>query len=84
MERRKLERLVIDVVSDNLVSHPIDITTEHSLNSDLSCDSLDLVEIVMELESMLNIEIPDVTLETGGRDMTISKLVDIVQQRMTT
>lgn len=43
-----------------------------------SCDSLDLYEIVMELESFYDIELQDGELET----LTVDRLVEVVLEKV--
>ena len=45
--------------------------------SDLSIDSMKLVEVVFELEKAFNLEVPE---EALGRVQTVRDLIDVVQQ----
>lgn len=47
------------IIALQLDLDPEDITPEKSFNEDLGADSLDQVEIIMNLEDAFDIEIPD-------------------------
>ena len=55
---------VKDVILDKLGSEESQITMEASFVDDLGADSLDTVELIMELEEEFGIEIPDEDAET--------------------
>ena len=50
---------VVDIVSEQLGVDKDKITAETSFVNDLGADSLDTVELVMELEEEFDINIPD-------------------------
>lgn len=58
----QIESQVNEVLADKLVLEPDMIRPEEKL-TDLGADSLDLVEIVMELETLFNISIPDMEMD---------------------
>lgn len=60
---------IVDVLSKQLRIDPEDITEDSNITEDLGADSLDLVEILMLLESEMGITISDedaLTLKTVG------------------
>lgn len=60
---------IIEVLSKQLRIDPAEITDESNILDDLGADSLDLVEILMTLESEMGITISDedaLTLKTVG------------------
>lgn len=60
---------IIEVLSKQLRIDPAEITDDSSILDDLGADSLDLVEILMTLESEMGITISDedaLTLKTVG------------------
>lgn len=60
---------IIDVLSKQLRIDPAEITDDSNILDDLNADSLDLVEILMTLESEMGITISDedaLTLKTVG------------------
>ena len=55
MELEKLKQVIATVLSVD----PNEITPETTFMEDLGADSLDTVELIMELEKEFNISIPD-------------------------
>lgn len=55
----ELKKVVVDSISKILKIAPEDIKEEYSIRQDLGADSLDMVEIMMEVEKTLNITIDD-------------------------
>lgn len=54
-----VEERVVDIVAEQLGVDKEKITRETSFVNDLGADSLDTVELVMELEEEFDISIPD-------------------------
>lgn len=59
MTEADIEAKVIDIVSKQLGVESGEITRETSFVNDLNADSLDTVELVMELEDNFSTTIPD-------------------------
>lgn len=55
---------VKDIIVERLGVSEADVTLEASFKDDLGADSLDVVELVMELEDEFNVEIADEDAET--------------------
>jgi acyl carrier protein len=53
------------------------VTPEASFREDLEADSLDLVELIMELEEQFGMEIPD---EEAEKITTVEEAVDYVSE----
>ena len=66
-------------IAEQLGADPDKITSETSFVSDLGADSLDTVELVMELEEEFDIDIPDADAENIR---TIGDAIRYIQQRM--
>ncbi|TWT83552.1 Acyl carrier protein [Planctomycetes bacterium CA13] len=58
-----VEERVVDIVAEQLGVDKDKITLETSFVNDLGADSLDTVELVMELEEEFDISIPDEAAE---------------------
>jgi acyl carrier protein len=69
-----LER-VKEVLVDKLGVEESEITEEASFQEDLEADSLDLVEMIMELEDQFGIKISD---EDAQKLQTVGQAVDYV------
>lgn len=65
-----------DIIAEQLQAEPESIKPETSLMKDLEADSLDAVEIIMEIESEFDIEIPDEEAEKFQSIDDIVKYVD--------
>ena len=66
---------VKEVLSERLSVEEADITEEANFQEDLDADSLDLVEMIMELEDQFGIKIPD---EDAQKIQTVGQAVDYV------
>ncbi len=55
---------VIEILAEKLDKDASEITAESSIKEDLGADSLDMVEIVMEIEEEFGVEIPDSAANT--------------------
>lgn len=64
---------VIRIVGEQMGIGPETIREDHSLENDLGCDSLDRVEIMMEVEDQFDLDIPDESADA------ISTIADIVE-----
>jgi acyl carrier protein len=69
-----LER-VKETLSEQLGVDEGEITDDASFQDDLDADSLDLVELIMELEEQFGIKIPD---EDAQKITTVGQAVDYV------
>lgn len=59
MTKEEVTKKVIDVISEQLGKPVEEIKMDNSFVEDLGADSLDSVELIMELEETFDIEIPD-------------------------
>jgi acyl carrier protein len=64
-----------EVLAERLSAEEADITEEANFQEDLDADSLDLVEMIMELEDQFGIKIPD---EDAQKIQTVGQAVDYV------
>jgi acyl carrier protein len=68
---------VIDIVADQLGVDKDKITPDTSFVNDLGADSLDTVELVMELEEEFDITIPD---DAAEKIQTVGQAIDFIEK----
>ncbi|ANB62054.1 acyl carrier protein [Anoxybacillus voinovskiensis] len=73
-----LER-VTKIIVDRLGVEESQVTLEASFKEDLGADSLDVVELVMELEDEFDMEISD---EEAEKIVTVGDAVNYIKSRM--
>ena len=79
MKRDEIEKRVNDVLSEVLGVDYSEIKGDAVLADDLGADSLDAVEIVMELEHEFDISIPDEKMY-GNESCTVKDVYDLVEE----
>ena len=72
-----VEERVIDIVAEQLGQSKDLITRDTSFVNDLGADSLDTVELVMELEEEFDINIPD---EAAEKIETVGQAIHFIEQ----
>ena len=77
MTKEEILKDVQEIAQDELDVEPEKITMDTNIKEDLDADSLDLFEILNELEDRYDIE-----LDTDDSIQTISQLVDFVKDQM--
>jgi len=74
------EEKAIALIADFLGIEPSQVTTESNFQKDLNADSLDIVEITMELEKEFGIVIPDEDMQSiatvGDAIECVKKYID--------
>lgn len=71
-----IEERVIEIVSERMAHAKEQITRDTSFVNDLGADSLDTVELVMELEEEFNVTIPD---EEAEKIQTVGQAVSYIE-----
>lgn len=73
----EIEEKVFQIVSEQMSVDKGELSRETSFVNDLNADSLDTVELVMELEDEFDLSIPDEAAEKLG---TVGQAVDYIQK----
>jgi acyl carrier protein len=68
---------VIDIVAEQLGVNKEQVTPETSFVNDLGADSLDTVELVMELEEEFDINIPD---DAAEKIQTVGQAIEYIEK----
>ena len=73
------EERIIQIVCDNLGVNKEQVTRTTSFQEDIGADSLDIVELVMELEEEFEITIPD---EEAEKIKTVGEAIDYIEKEL--
>ena len=71
------EERIIQIVCDNLGVNKEQVTRNTSFQEDIGADSLDIVELVMELEEEFEITIPD---DQAEKIKTVGEAIDYIER----
>jgi len=80
LDREEILTKIQEITADRLGVDETDVTPDASFREDLEADSLDLVELIMELEEQFGMEIPD---DEAEKITTVEEAVDYVQEHQT-
>jgi acyl carrier protein len=75
----RVDERVIEIVSENLGVNKDQITRNTSFMEDVGADSLDIVELIMELEEEFEITIPD---EQAEKIKTVGEAIDYIKEEL--
>jgi len=75
VEREKVTEDIRSILVEQLGVEPGEVREEASFQEDLNADSLDLVELIMEMEDRFKLKIPD---EDAEKIVTVGDAVDYV------
>ena len=78
MSEQEKSSKIQSIVAAQLKSESVCVTLEANLAKDLGADSLDLVELIMALESAFDIEIP---VQESEKIPTVQQAVDYISQK---
>jgi acyl carrier protein len=75
MTNIEIETKVIQIAAAEGGVEPSQVTRDHAFVADLGFDSLDVMEMAMELEEVFEVNVPDDDLE---RLVTVGQVIDFV------
>ena len=79
MTEQEIETKVIGIVAEQMGVDKDQIPRDTSFTNDLNADSLDTVELVMELEEEFDTQIPD---EQAEKIHTVGQAVDFINKNL--
>ena len=77
--REKIRAEVVEIISNRLGVGKEQITDQTTFQEELGADSLDVVELVMELETEFEITIPD---EEAERIRTVGEAIEYIEKEV--
>ena len=75
----EIEEKVVQIVSEQMSVDKKEISRDTSFVNDLNADSLDTVELVMELEDEFDMTIPD---EEAEKLRTVGEAIDYIRKHL--
>lgn len=69
---------IVEMIVEKLGVEPEEVTPEASFIDDLGADSLDIVELIMDIEDEFELEIPD---EDAERISTVQEAVNYIEKK---
>ena len=79
--REEIESGVREVIASVTGLKTDEVKNDDLMKEDIGCDSIDCVEIVIELEKEFSISIPDNEVDAAA-GWTVSELCDYVEERL--
>jgi acyl carrier protein len=79
MDKTEIQEKLVEILTRHTSVDPSAVTPEKHLKFDLGLDSLDVAEMVYEMEEAFGIQIPD---DSADRIQKISDTVDFIHQKM--
>ena len=81
MKREQIEKQVVQVIADVLGCDTADIAQSSQMVDDLGADSIDGVEILMQIEGKLGVELPDQEYyDQNNRIRTVKDICDLAEK----
>jgi acyl carrier protein len=74
-----VEERVIEIVCENLAVNKEQVTRSTNFIEDIGADSLDIVELIMELEEEFDIQIPD---DQAEKIKTVGEAIDYIEREI--
>ena len=79
MDRKEIEQQVIEIVAEQFCQEVENVKLESDVYKDFHADSLDTVELVIEVEDEFDLAIPD---EDVDKMRTVGQMVDYVDSKL--
>lgn len=83
MDRSSIKEKVDPIIRQYLnMTDDAEINEDMKFLDDLGADSLDLIEIVMDIENEFEIEIPDSMFDVDDTSITVGKVLSVIEQQI--
>ena len=79
MERAQLIEKLFEIVCNGLDLDESEISLDADLREDFDADSLDMVDLIMDIEDEFGVEVPDEILD---KLVTVKDVVDYIEENM--
>ena len=79
MERSQIIEKLFDIVCNGLDLDADEIRLDADLREDFDADSLDMVDLIMDVEDEFGVEVPDEILD---KLVTVKDVVDYIEENM--
>ena len=79
MERSQIIEKLFDIVCNGLDLDADEISLDADLREDFDADSLDMVDLIMDVEDEFGVEVPDEILD---KLVTVKDVVDYIEENM--
>ena len=79
MDRAQLIEKLFEIVCNGLDLDASEISLEADLREDFDADSLDMVDLIMDVEDEFGVEVPDEVLD---KLITVKDVVDYIEENM--
>ena len=77
MTRQDIEKKVTDIMVDKLGVEPEEVKNDANFENDLNGDSLDCIEVLMEIEHEFSISVTD---EEADQVKTVGDIIGLVER----
>ncbi len=77
-KERSIEDRLKEIVTKSLIVDDTEVTRHSNLRDDLGADSLDLVELGLQIEEAFGFEVTD---EDGDKMVTFEDLIELVEKK---
>lgn len=63
MNKDEIIKKLFDIINEELGIEPENISLDANIREDFEADSLDMIDIIMDIEDELNVEVPNEVLD---------------------
>ncbi|MEA2103791.1 MAG: acyl carrier protein [Candidatus Cloacimonadota bacterium] len=79
MTKDEIRNKVVEIITEQLGVTESEVTDEAKFIEDLGADSLDTVELIMELEDEFEVEVPD---DEAEKLISVIKVIDYIESKL--